>query len=160
MGRKRTIDREEVFKEIIERICEGETISEILSKQTRKEGYPAFSTWFEWLEEDEQKAERYARARAIQIEREVDEIKKIADSELFIEEEEYQADEKGKLKKVKVTKKANYQQKQQMIDARKWRAGKISQGKYGNNAKVDLNKTNRVSIELNLGSDEEDEIED
>lgn len=150
-------NKEKIFEEIIERICEGESLSDILKKGNRKEGLPSFSTFFEWLEQDEAKQEKYARAREVLIEREVDEIKMIADGDLFIEEEEWEVNEEGKKVLKRVTKKANYQQKKQMIDARIWRATKINSGKYGNNAKVDLNHTKKVSINIDLGSEDDDE---
>lgn len=152
-------DKETVFDEIIERLCNGELISKILNKDERPKNYPTFSTFFEWLEKEETKAERYARARAIGIEKEVDEIRQIADEPLFYEEEEWTTDENGNKKLVKVVKKMNHQQKAQMIDARKWRAGKMS-GKYANKATVDLNQNKKINIVLDLGTDEDDEEED
>jgi len=152
-------DKETVFDEIIERLCNGELISKILSKDERPKNYPTFSTFFEWLEKEETKSERYARARAIGIEKEVDEIRQIADEPLFYEEEEWTTDENGNKKLVKVVKKMNHQQKAQMIDARKWRAGKMS-GKYANKATVDLNQNKKINIVLDLGTDEDDEDED
>ena len=152
-------DKETVFDEIIERLCNGELICKILSKDERPKNYPTFSTFFEWLEKEETKAERYARARAIGIEKEVDEIRQIADEPLFYEEEEWTTDENGNKKLVKVVKKMNHQQKAQMIDARKWRAGKMS-GKYANKATIDLNQNKKINIVLDLGTDEDDEDED
>ena len=152
-------DKETVFDEIIERLCNGELICKILSKDERPKNYPTFSTFFEWLEKEETKAERYARARAIGIEKEVDEIRQIADEPLFYEEEEWTTDENGNKKLVKVVKKMNHQQKAQMIDVRKWRAGKMS-GKYANKATVDLNQNKKINIVLDLGTDEDDEDED
>ena len=152
-------DKETVFDEIIERLCNGELICKILSKDERPKNYPTFSTFFEWLEKEETKAERYARARAIGIEKEVDEIRQIADEPLFYEEEEWTTDENGNKKLVKVVKKMNHQQKAQMIDVRKWRAGKMS-GKYANRATVDLNQNKKINIVLDLGTDEDDEDED
>lgn len=152
-------DKETVFDEIIERLCNGELVSKILNKDERPKNYPTFSTFFEWLEKEETKAERYARARAIGIEKEVDEIRQIADEPLFYEEEEWTTDENGNKKLVKVVKKMNHQQKAQMIDARKWRAGKMS-GKYANKATVDLNQNKKINIVLDLGTDEDDEEED
>ena len=152
-------DKETIFDEIIERLCNGELISKILSKDERPKNYPTFSTFFEWLEKEETKAERYARARAIGIEKEVDEIRQIADEPLFYEEEEWTTDEKGVRKLVKVVKKMNHQQKAQMIDARKWRAGKMS-GKYANKATVDLNQNKKINIVLDLGTDEDEDDED
>ena len=149
-------EKEKVFNEILERLCEGELISHILKKEVRPKNYPGYSQFFEWLK-DEERANKYARAREIGIEIEVDEIKAIADGDLFIEEEEWTVNEAGEKKLVKVVKKANYQQKAQMIDARKWRAGKMS-GKYSNK-QIDLGGAKRVSIVLDLGDDDEKEDE-
>lgn len=154
-----TEEKEKVFREILDRICEGELVTYILQKGKRPDNYPSPSTFFEWVQEDEKRAELYAHARAVGIEREVDEIKAIADEPLFFEEEEYTTNEKGERVLVKVTKKLNHQQKAQMIDARKWRAGKMS-GKYANRATVDLNQNKRVSIVLDLGTDEDDKEDD
>lgn len=148
--------KEKVFNEILERLCEGELISHILNKETRSKTYPSYSQFFEWLK-DEERANKYARAREIGIEIELDEVRSIADSELFIEETEYIVDEKGNKKPVKVVKKANYQQKAQMIDARKWRAGKLS-GKYANKP-IDLGAVKRVNITLDLKDEDDDEGE-
>lgn len=153
-----TNEKEEAFNEILDRICEGELVSKILEKKNRKKGYPAPSKFFEWIK-DEERGEKYAHARAVGIEREVDEIKMIADKPMFYEEEEWTVNEEGKKVLVKVVKKMNYQQKAQMIDARKWRAGKMS-GKYANKATVDLNQTKRVSITLDLGLSEDEKDED
>lgn len=150
----------EVFDEIIDRMCEGELISEILRGETRPEGYPRYSTFMDWIRESEELADKYAGAREIQAEIELDEIRKLADEPNIITlmDTTTLRDELGNPTgtTVKKTQVDNVARSRLEIDARKFRLGRMA-SKYNDKLSVDLNKKTSVVIELDLGLDDDDD---
>ncbi len=99
-------DREATLKRIYAEMAEGKSVEEICSA----EDMPATSTVYLWLVE-ENKSEEYARAKEVRADRMADDIVKIADDTTM-----------------------NADDRRIAIDARKWRAGKLS-GKYSDKVK-------------------------
>ena len=99
-------DRETTLKRIYAEMAEGKSVEEIC----RAEDMPATSTVYLWLVE-ENKSEEYARAKEVRADRMADDIVKIADDTTM-----------------------NADDRRIAIDARKWRAGKLS-GKYSDKVK-------------------------
>jgi len=99
-------DREATLKRIYAEMAEGKSVEEICSA----EDMPATSTVYLWLVE-ENKSEEYARAKEVRADRMADDIVKIADDTSKSPDDRRIA-----------------------IDARKWRAGKLS-GKYSDKVK-------------------------
>lgn len=145
----------EAFETIIDRMCEGELVSQILKSSERPKTLPSFSTFIGWMEEDEELANLYARAREIQIEIEMDELRKIADTPLEGERTENGTDTAGK-NWTKTVKEDMTAHRKLMIDARKWRISKMS-SKYGDKMKLQIEDTQRINLIFDLGTPEEDE---
>jgi hypothetical protein len=69
----------EAFEEIINRICYGESLRSILiSKRGGKVPLPKWTTFFEWVDNSEAKANQYARAMEIRSEYYCDEMLRVA----------------------------------------------------------------------------------
>ncbi len=94
----------DVAKQIIDRIANGESLRQII----KDKGIPARSVVYEWLAENKEFADQYARAREDQADTYADEIAAIAD------DPDIPSD-----------------QKRIMVDARKWIASKLKAKKYG-----------------------------
>lgn len=67
-------EKNRIFDTICDKIIEGIPLRQILSE----ENSISSKTFFEWMNEDEEKVKRYARAKEIYAEFEFDEIKEIA----------------------------------------------------------------------------------
>lgn len=147
--------RAQVFEEIVDRMCEGELITDILGRDKAKPGYPTFGTFIKWVNNDADLQQQYAHAREIQADREFDELRKIADTPMLAERIEESTDDKGKVTK-KVVKEDAIGMRRLMYEARKFRIGKMS-GKYNDKIAVDLNKRSTVRLEIDLGDDDENE---
>lgn len=104
---------------------------EVHGKSLRQslEGFLSSSTFYEWIEQDEEKAKRYARACSIRADVIFDEILEIADSsnaDLTFDVE---------TQSLKVDGEA-IQRSRVKIDARKWVLGKLDPKKYGEKSEV------------------------
>jgi hypothetical protein len=113
MGRPSTYS-EEIADRICERIIEGAA----LYKLCEEDGFPGEKTVYQWLDKHEDFAQKYARARELQQDREADKIVSIAD----------ETDDPNKARL--------------QIDARKWRASKLAPKKYGD--RLDLNHSGAI----------------
>lgn len=143
--------------EILDRITEGESVRKILNKD--RVDLPSNRLFIEWLEEDEQLSKQYARACEMRQELIFDEILDIADDnsgDLSHVELKYDANKKPV---VKVVANSEFAARSKVkIDARQWVLSRMNPKKYGNKADVDLTSNGeRIKIELNLGTDKEDE---
>lgn len=145
--------RAEVFDEVINRMCEGELITEILGRDKAKPGYPTFGTFIKWVNNDEDMQQQYACAREIQADREFDELRKIADTPLPGKRVEFGEADGKKFEKTVVEDMAAHRKMQ--IDVRKFRIGKMS-GKYNDKISVDLNRKSTVRLEIDLGGDDDE----
>lgn len=109
---------------ICERLAKGESLNKICSEAAM----PSMVTVFKWLGENEQFANKYARAREEQAEKLVDEIIEIAD-----EDPATIVDKDG----ISRIDNAAVQHQRMRLDARKWVAAKLKPKSYGD--KIDLN---------------------
>ncbi|WP_300379615.1 hypothetical protein [Henriciella sp.] len=112
----RTAFSEAVFERILGRIASGESIASIC----KDKDMPAQSTFYVWLDQKENLAERYARARETQADAIFDEIISIADDG---QDDEDNAE--------------NVQRSRLRVDARKWVAAKLAPKKYGDRVALD-----------------------
>ena len=103
---------------ICERIMSGQTLRRICNSR----GMPPLRTLFRWLDQHRDFAERYARAKEIQVEVLADEILDIADDPALQPGE-----------------------KRVRIDARKWLAAKLKPRKYGDRASIEVEPIQEMS---------------
>lgn len=108
--------KKEMFNKIIESICNGVSVRQIL----KKDGMPSFCALLDWMEKDEELAKQYARAKQESADFDADNVNYIA--ELCLRD--------------KVTPAAA----RVAIDAYKWSAGKKKPKKYGDMIKIDYNQ--------------------
>jgi len=99
-------DRDLLIPAICSRIANGETVNVIL----KEPGMPAHPTWCDWMREDPQASEMYARARESRADIRSDRIDEYADDMI-----------KGKI---------TPEQCRVAIDAQKWQAGKENPRRY------------------------------
>jgi hypothetical protein len=124
---KKKIGRPEKFGivewsgKICERIAEGESLVNIC----RDPKFPSYTTVLKMLDQHDEFAGMYARARGEQAERFAMEIVEIADS----------CDDPAKARL--------------QIDARKWMAGKMLPKRYGD--KIDLEHSGEVEVVVRIG---------
>ena len=108
--------KKEMFNKIIESICNGVSVRQIL----KKDGMPTFYALLDWMQKDEELAKQYARAKQESADFDADNVNYIA--ELCLRD--------------KVTPAAA----RVAIDAYKWSAGKKKPKKYGDMIKIDYNQ--------------------
>lgn len=104
----------DIEQEVLDRIASGESVVQFLGVD-RDSFLPSETTLYKRVQEDEEFAGRYARAREAQAHHEADEIRQIAD----------------------LATPENVNVARLQIDARKWRASKLAPKHYGD--KLDLN---------------------
>lgn len=115
----------ESFDRIINFIEEGNSLRAALQLHDT----PASELFYKWLEEDEEKSKRYARACEVRADKIVDDIIEISDNS----NGDYAGvSEDGKL----IVDGSAIQRDRLRVDARKWLASKLAPKKYGN--KVDV----------------------
>jgi hypothetical protein len=107
--------KKEMFNEIIESICNGVPVRQIL----KKDGMPCFCTLLDWMEKDEELAKQYTRAKQESADFDADNVNYIA--ELCL---------RGKVDPANA---------RVAIDAYKWSAGKKKPKKYGDNIQLNAN---------------------
>jgi len=107
--------KKEMFNKIIESICNGVSVRQIL----KKDGMPSFCTLLDWMEKDEELAKQYARAKQESADFDADNVNYIA--ELCL---------RGKVDPANA---------RVAIDAYKWSAGKKKPKKYGDNIQLNAN---------------------
>ena len=108
--------KKEMFNKIIELICNGMSVRQIL----KNDGMPTFYALLDWMQKDEELAKQYARAKQESADFDADNVNYIA--ELCLRD--------------KVTPAAA----RVAIDAYKWSAGKKKPKKYGDMIKIDYNQ--------------------
>lgn len=128
---------ETIFEEICKRIEEGEAVRTIL----RDKGTPSTETFYKWVDADENKSKRYARAKELMASGMFEDIVLISDGtgdDLLIDEDgvaqvNHQVIQRDRLR----------------VDSRKWALSKLNPKKYGDRTTTDLN----VNIEQPLFPD-------
>lgn len=114
-------DKEAIFDEILREIEQGNSLISIL----RRKEFPSTITFYKWLEADENKAKRYARACEIRADVIFEDIIDIADHS-----EEDHTPHTG----------MNVVQRDRLrIDARKWIVAKLHPKKYSDRTISDVN---------------------
>jgi len=127
--------KKEIFNNIFNSIENGNS----LRKTLMVINLPA-KTFYEWLEQDEEKSKQYARACELRADTLFEEILEIADT--TIEGKVIETDESGRTKE-KVGDMLGHRRLQ--IDARKWMLGKLNPKKYGDKLEVDQNTNMTIS---------------
>lgn len=133
-------DRERILSAAFERIA-TERIG--LTKLCEADGMPGVGTVMEWIDSNAGIAERYARAKACQMELMADEIIEIADNGQNDWMEENDPDNPGY--------KFNGEHSQRSklrVDTRKWLMAKLAPKKYGDRQTVDMNVTDTLAERL------------
>lgn len=140
---------ETVFESICQEIENGSSLIAIL----RREDTPSTKTFYQWMDADEEKIKRYARACEIRQEALFEEIHLIADTP--VEGITVTTDDKGKTTE---TKGDMLGHRRLQIDARKWMLGKMNPKKYGDrvvNENHNLNHNITVTKEEMKGLSDE-----
>lgn len=118
-------------------ICDRYAMGETLIAICRDEHMPSEVTVRGWYMYDrpgvpwEGFSALYARARAMQVEHELEELRHIADSPLIGEETSTETDADGKATKTVVKKGDMLGHRKLQADARKWRISKLAWREYG-----------------------------
>ena len=111
-------DKDIFFPMILSEIEEGNSLRSILSKKDMPSRY----TFFEWLKDDEEKANQYARACEVRAESIFEDILEIADNS----SNDTIYTDKGEIPN------SEWMQRSRLrVDARKWMLGKMNPKKYG-----------------------------
>ena len=113
---KQQID--DTFQEIIDEVCKGKPLRRVL----KEEGMPSSRTFYKWLDDDEEKVKRYARAcenRAEVIFEEILEIADKQDKDVIVTDG------------VPTTNWNIVSRNKLQVDARKWVLSKMQPKKYG-----------------------------
>jgi hypothetical protein len=107
---------------ITKRMAAGESLTKILES----DGMPGLNLVFQWLANDSQFADEYARAREAQADKMAAEILAIADTPVIGIKKK--TDETGK---VEVTEADMIEHRRLQVDARKWLAARMAPKKWG-----------------------------
>ena len=111
-------DKDIFFPMILSEIEEGNSLRSVLSKKDMPSRY----TFFEWLKDDDGKANQYARACEVRAESIFEDILEIADNS----SNDTIYTDKGEIPN------SEWMQRSRLrVDARKWMLGKMNPKKYG-----------------------------
>lgn len=111
--------KEEIFNTICKEMAEGKSLRSILQRKSM----PDTHTFYKWIDEDEEKLQRYARASEERTDFYADEILEIADNQ----NADVYVDDEGNVKvDGQIVQRAKLQ-----IDTRKWLMAKLQPKKYG-----------------------------
>ncbi|VXC99129.1 terminase small subunit-like protein [Sphingobacterium multivorum] len=120
--------KEEAFEQVINRICDGESLRAILQCANR-DLLPSVAVFLKWISEDKELEKQYARAMEIRAEIMFDEIIEISDES----NPDIDITDDGKLRVVGEA----IQRSRLKIDARKWALSKMNPKKYGEKTEID-----------------------
>ena len=112
-------EKEKILNEVFERMAEGESLRSVL----RSDNMPHANTFYEWIDDDEEKSEQYARAIELRTDYYADEILQISDAH----NADVTVSEDGS---VQINGQVIQRSKLQ-VDTRKWLMGKLNAPKYG-----------------------------
>lgn len=128
---------ETVFNSIIERIEIGESLRSILFDKEM----PSTDTFYRWVDSDELKSKRYARATEIRADLIFDEMIQIADTP--IDGVILETDDNGRTKEKKGDMLGH---RRLQVDTRKWILSKMNPKKYGDKIEQNVNLTTEQPI--------------
>ena len=125
---KWTVEKKEIaVKEILLEIMKGRSLTSILKTDERGD-LPSKVTFFEWLKEDEELTNQYARATEVRAEVIFDDILAIADENT----NDTSINENG----IEVVNNDVIQRSRLRIDARKWVLSKLNPKKFGDKTDI------------------------
>ena len=128
---KWTVEKKEIaVKEILLEIMKGRSLTAILKTEERG-NLPSKVTFFEWLKEDEELTNQYARATEVRAEAIFDDILAIADENT----NDTSINENG----IEVVNNDVIQRSRLRIDARKWVLSKLNPKKFGDKTDITTN---------------------
>ena len=128
---------EQSLEAILVRVENGEAIRTIL----KDENLPSSKTFYEWLEADELKVKRYARATSLRARDIFEQMIEIADDD----SNDMLSTERGEMgNMVKV------QRDKLRIDTRKWALSKLEPKKYGDSVKLTGDADNPIQSKLTI----------
>jgi len=116
--------------ELFDSICDEISISNAGLVPLCKKNNINPTSFYRWIEKDEDLRNKYARARQLQAEVLADEIIELASKERATVETMVGETDKGSISSE--IRKDNYNRTRLEIDARKWLASKLAPKKYGN----------------------------
>ena len=124
-------DREKTIGHICDQlVTSSKGLGSIINAGYEGHGLPTYTTIMQWLSEDSEISERYARAKEAQADFMADELMEIADSDV-----EMVVDQNGIARRDSV----DVNHKRLRVDTRKWVAAKLKPKKYGD--KIDMTAT-------------------
>lgn len=136
----------EIFNEICSRIEKGESLRSVL----RSNNMPSSSTFFIWVDGDQDKSKQYARATEIRAESMFDEMLEIADKQ--------DADITITPKGDEITNHNVIARSRLQVDTRKWALSKMNPKKYGDKLGLDHSGEIKRTDCPNLSNLTEEEI--
>ena len=131
---------EAIGDQILDQFMEGKSFRDFLGAD-RQEGLPSIPTFFKHLRDSKTFSERYTRAREFQADIEFEEIKEISDNGSNDWMEVNDPDNPG----YRINGE-HVQRSRLRIDARKWRAAKMANGKYGDKLELAGDKDAPLTI--------------
>lgn len=123
-------DIENTFKKILLSIEEGNSLRATL----KRKGMPTSTTFYDWIDNDEQKALHYARACEKRADTIFEEILEIADDS----SNDFSLADIGDGMQVEKFNSEHVQRSRLRVDSRKWMLGKMNPKKYGDKIHQEL----------------------
>jgi Asp-tRNA(Asn)/Glu-tRNA(Gln) amidotransferase C subunit len=117
-------DKDNILNSIFDAITQGQAVRNAIKKENI-----SFSTFYIWLDDDEDKAKQYARATEIRAEAMAEDILEICDA--F--ENDIMLDQDGK----EITNHNVIQRDRLRVDTRKWLMSKMMPKKYSDRQQID-----------------------
>lgn len=136
-------DIENTFKQILLSIEEGNSLRATL----KREGMPTSTTFYEWIDNDEQKALHYARACEKRADTIFEEILEIADDA----SNDFSLADIGDGIQVEKFNSEHVQRSRLRVDSRKWMLGKMNPKKYGDKIQQEHSGELKTTI-ISLGN--------
>jgi len=138
-------DKDIFFPMILSEIEEGSSLRSILSR----EDMPSRYAFFEWLKDDEEKANQYARACEVRAEGIFEDILEIADDA----SNDFTLADIGDGIQIEKFNSEHVQRSRLRVDARKWMLGKMNPKKYGDKTDITsggekLQSTTKIDITM------------
>lgn len=132
VGRPQVFDRNKVLAEILDQIIEGVSLVRVL--KNGKGRYPKYSQFMQWLCDDKELADKYAKAKEVQADYIAEEILDIADdgtNDWMLANDPENPGYKANGE--------HLNRSRLRVDTRKWIASHLKPKKYGDRVQNDLN---------------------
>lgn len=115
---------EDIFVKVLIEISDGKALRNVL----KNKAYPSTQTFYKWLDEDEKKSKRYARACESRADAMIEDMVDIADNQEY----DVYTNDDG----IEVTNHNVIQRAKLRVDTRKWIASKLKPKKYGESSLI------------------------